>query len=58
MKKLEPTLEWLLAYDGRVHYFPSGHFVKFEIRLVKESEVVPHGIASRLLSTSLMESDC
>lgn len=45
MKKLEPTLEWLLAYDGRVHYFPSGHFVKFEIRLIKESEVVPHGIA-------------
>lgn len=45
MKKAEHTLEWLLAYNGRMHYFPSGHFVKFEIRLVKESEVVPHGIA-------------
>jgi len=45
MKKPEHTLEWLLAYDGRTHYFASGHFVKFEIRLVEESGIVPHGIA-------------
>ena len=45
MKKPEYTLEWLLAYDGRTHYFASGHFVKFEIRLVKASALVPHGIA-------------
>lgn len=45
MKRPEHTLEWLLAYDGRMHYFASGHFVKFEIRLVKESWIVPHGIA-------------
>lgn len=45
MKKPEHTLEWLLAYDGRLHYFTSGHFIKFEIRLVKETEMVPHGIA-------------
>lgn len=45
MKKPEHTLEWLLAYDGRTHYFASGHFVKFEIRLVEESGIVPHGLA-------------
>lgn len=45
MKKPEHTLEWLLAYDGRTHYSASGHFVKFEIRLVKETGTVPHGIA-------------
>jgi hypothetical protein len=45
MKKPEPTLEWLLEYDGRIHYFSSGHFVKFEIRLIQASDVVPHGIA-------------
>ncbi len=41
----EHTLEWLLDYDGRQHYFASGHFLKFEIRLIEESVQVPHGIA-------------
>ena len=45
MKKPEHTLKWLLDYDGRRHYFASGHFVKFEIRLVEKSGQVPHGIA-------------
>jgi Family of unknown function (DUF6516) len=45
MRTSEHDLEWLLAYDGRVHYFADGHFVKFEIRRVKASEAVPHGIA-------------
>lgn len=45
MKKPEHTLKWLLDYDGRRHYFASGHFVKFEIRLVEKSDQVPHGIA-------------
>ena len=45
MKKPEHTLRWLLDYDGRRHYFASGHFVKFEIRLVEKSDQVPHGIA-------------
>lgn len=39
------TLEWLLDYDGRRHFFASGHFLKFEIRLVEQSGQVPHGIA-------------
>lgn len=45
MEKPEHTLKWLLDYDGRRHYFASGHFVKFEIRLVEKSDQVPHGIA-------------
>jgi hypothetical protein len=36
MEKPEHTLEWL-GYDGRRHYFASGHFLKFEIRLVEQS---------------------
>lgn len=45
MESPEHTLEWLLAYDGRRHFFSSGHFLKFEIRLVEQSGQVPHGIA-------------
>lgn len=45
METPEHTLEWLLDYDGRRHFFPSGHFLKFEIRLVEQSDQVPHGIA-------------
>ena len=37
----EHTLEWLLDYDGRQHFFASGHFLKFEIRLVEQSGQVP-----------------
>ena len=44
----EHTLEWLLDYDGRQHFFASGHFLKFEIRLVEQSGQVPHGIAYSL----------
>lgn len=45
MEKPEHILEWLLDYDGRRHFFASGHFLKFEIRLVAQSGQVPHGIA-------------
>lgn len=45
METPERTLEWLLDYDGRRHFFASGHFLKFEIRLVEQSNQVPHGIA-------------
>jgi hypothetical protein len=45
METPEHTLAWLLDYDGRRHFFASGHFLKFEIRLVEQSDQVPHGIA-------------
>lgn len=39
----EHTLEFLLAFDGRVHWFESGHF-KFEIRRVDPIPERPHGL--------------
>lgn len=44
----EYALELLLAYDGRLHYFASGHYLKFEVRAVEKSRRVPHGIAYSL----------
>ena len=48
MRIPEYALEHLLAYDGRLHNFASGHYLKFEVRSVKKSERVPHGIAYSL----------
>jgi hypothetical protein len=45
MDSPEHTLEWLLDYDGRRHYYSTGHFLKFEIRVIEPSDKVPHGIA-------------
>lgn len=44
-KTNEHVLEWLLGYDGKRHFFLSGHFLKFKIRRVEKSDRVPHGIA-------------
>ena len=41
-------LELLLSYDGKRHYFASGHYLKFEIRIVEPSEQVPHGLGYSL----------
>jgi len=40
----EHTLEFLLAFDGRVHWYPEGYFVKFEIRRVRPTVERPHGL--------------
>lgn len=36
----EYALEYLLAYDGRLHLLASGHYLKFEVRqeVVEEKE--------------------
>lgn len=44
----EYALELLLGYDGRRHYFASGHYLKLEIKPVEKSRQVPHGIAYSL----------
>jgi hypothetical protein len=41
---MEHTLEFLLAFDGRVHYYSEGYFVKFEIRRVLSTPERPHGL--------------
>lgn len=46
MKKEHPdhTLEFLLAFDGRVHHYADGYHLKFEIRRVAATEERPHGL--------------
>ena len=40
----EHTLEFLLAFDGRVHWYAEGYFVKFEIRRIEPTTERPHGL--------------
>jgi hypothetical protein len=46
MAKRQPdhTLEFLLAFDGRIHHLEEGYWIKFEIRKVEASEARPHGL--------------
>ena len=43
-KDAEDTLEFLLAFNGRVHRYAGGYWLKFEITKVKASEERPHGL--------------
>lgn len=38
------TLEYLLAFDGAVHHYADGYYLKFEIRRVDASSERPHGL--------------
>jgi len=40
----EHTLEFLLAFDGRVHWLDYGYWIKFEIRRVAPTRERPHGL--------------
>ena len=40
----EHALEFLLAFDGRVHWLESGHWIKFEIRSIDPTPERPHGL--------------
>ena len=40
----EHTLEFLLAFNGRVHRYANGYWLKFEIARVAPSEARPHGL--------------
>jgi hypothetical protein len=39
------TLEFLLAFDGRVHHLERGYWIKFEIRRVGTSKWRPFGLS-------------
>lgn len=43
-KTAEHTLEYLLAFDGRQHWYEGGYFAKFEIRRVPADRERPHGL--------------
>jgi len=40
----EHTLEFLLAFDGRTHWYEDGYHVRFEIRRVGRTAERPHGL--------------
>ena len=40
----EYGLEFLLAFDGRVHHLEEGYWLKFEIKRVQASKQRPHGL--------------
>ena len=39
------TLEFLLAFDGRVHHLEKGYWIKFAIKQVEPSKARPHGLS-------------
>ncbi len=41
----EHSLEYLLAFDGRRHFYEGGYWLKFEIKKVGESKQRPHGLS-------------
>jgi hypothetical protein len=38
-------LEFLLAFDGRVHHLEEGYWLKFEIKRVEVTDARPHGLS-------------
>jgi hypothetical protein len=43
-KAPEHTIEFLLGFNGRVHWYAEGYFAKFEIRPVRPTVQRPHGV--------------
>ena len=43
-KRAEHTLEFLLSFNGRVHRYAGGYWLKFEITKEAVSEGKPHGL--------------
>lgn len=41
----EHTLEFLLAFDGRVHHLEEGYWIKFEIGRTAPTAERPHGLS-------------
>ena len=41
----EDALEFLLAFDGRIHHLEEGYWIKFEIERVEATKERPHGLS-------------
>jgi hypothetical protein len=39
------TLEFLLAFDERIHHLEEGYWIKFEIKKVEATKTRPHGLS-------------
>ena len=44
-RPLEHGLEFLLAFDGRIHHLEEGYWIKFEIERVSATKQRPHGLS-------------
>ena len=44
-REAEYGLEFLLAFDGRVHHLEEGYWLKFEIKRVEATKERPHGLS-------------
>lgn len=44
-REAEYTLEFLLAFDGRIHHLGEGYWIKFEIKRVRATKERPHGLS-------------
>jgi hypothetical protein len=44
MQSKEHTLEFLLAFDGRRHWYASGYYVRFKVMRVAKTNERPHGL--------------
>jgi Family of unknown function (DUF6516) len=44
-REAEYGLEFLLAFDGRIHHVEEGYWLKFEIKRIKATKERPHGLA-------------
>lgn len=42
------TLEYLLAFDGHIHYLEKGYFLKFEVKRVEATKKRPYGLSYSL----------
>jgi hypothetical protein len=40
----EHALEFLLTFDGHIHWYAEGYFTKFEIKRVESTAERPHGL--------------
>ena len=45
MDEHDPTLEFLLVFDGRIHHLEKGYWIKFEIKRVEASKPRPYGLS-------------
>ena len=41
----EYGLEFLLAFDGRIHHLEEGYWIKFEIKRFEAAKERPHGLS-------------
>ena len=44
-QRIDHTLEFLLAFDGRVHNLEKGYWIKFVIKKVEPDKTRPHGLS-------------